>query len=534
MSNPQSDNRKSETGNRKPETENRSSMDRRKFLSMCACCAGGASCALLTSCATLGGKAPTERPKIRLVFCETPNDKPIWPNIGYDFEARRKQMLATLTNGCPEIEFLPAVLMNKPEESKKLIEAGAEVDGYMICIQGLGWANDIVKLSTTGKPTLVVDNLYGGSGKFLTELYKIVGSGKPVDWVSSSRDEDIVKSARNFALLKQPGKTAEDFVAACRAARHKATRSAFSSTCKDDPLPPLNLDEALARVRGTKILVVGATLNTAFAKATEEMFGVTLVAVPFPQIAEAYEQAAQGPAEEFAARWMQGAQKIDGPTRETIEGCGRMYGAMKRLMDQQGARGITINCLGGFYQGHLKSFPCLGFCQLNNDGLIGACEADTRSSLTMLVGGAMSGGRPGYISDPVIDTSKNQIIYAHCVAMTKAFGPKGASNPYRILTHSEDRKGASMQSLLPSGYMTTTMWIDPPTKQVLFHQAKAVENIDNDMACRTKLAGQVIGDIEKLTANYKMGWHRVTFYGDLKPHAQALCKKLGLTLVEEA
>src|SRR5574337_693990 len=34
-------------------------------------------------------------------------------------------------------------------------------------------------------------------------------------------------------------------------------------------------------------------------------------------------------------------------------------------------------------------------------------------------------GRPGYISDPVIDTSKNQIIYAHCVAPTKVFGPGG-------------------------------------------------------------------------------------------------------------
>ena len=31
------------------------------------------------------------KPKIRLVFCETTNDKPIWPNIGYDFDARRKQ-----------------------------------------------------------------------------------------------------------------------------------------------------------------------------------------------------------------------------------------------------------------------------------------------------------------------------------------------------------------------------------------------------------------------------------------------------------
>ena len=51
----------------------------------------------------------------------------------------------------------------------------------------------------------------------------------------------------------------------------------------------------------------------------------------------------------------------------------------------------------------------------------------------------------------MIDTSKNHIIYAHCVAMTKPFGPAGPSNPYRIRSHAEDRKGASMQSLLPEG-----------------------------------------------------------------------------------
>ena len=47
------------------------------------------------------------------------------------------------------------------------------------------------------------------------------------------------------------------------------------------------------------------------------------------------------------------------------------------------------------------------------------------SALTMITMGALT-GRPGYISDPVIDTSKNQIIYAHCVASNRAFGPDGA------------------------------------------------------------------------------------------------------------
>jgi L-fucose isomerase-like protein len=211
-----------------------------------------------------------------------------------------------------------------------------------------------------------------------------------------------------------------------------------------------------------------------------------------------------------------------------------MYVGMLSLMKQHNAKAITINCLGGFYGGHMAAYPCLGFSQLNNDGFIGACEADMKSTLTML---AMSHlvGRPGYISDPVIDTSKNQIIYAHCVAMTKVDGHEGKANPYQIRSHSEDRKGASMRSLLPLGRMTTTIQLDPARKEILIHQGKSVTNIDEDRACRTKLAVEVKGDIDKLLSFWdQWGWHRVTYFGDLRQPVGALAASLGYKLVEEA
>ena len=145
------------------------------------------------------------------------------------------------------------------------------------------------------------------------------------------------------------------------------------------------------------------------------------------------------------------------------------------------------------------AYPCLGFMQLDNDGLVGACEADQRSTITKLLMTYLV-GRPGFISDPVIDTSKNQIIYAHCIAPTKVFGPDGPSNPYHIRSHSEDRKGACNRSLMPLGQMITTIQFDHNKKQVIFHQGKTVANVDEDKACRNKLAVEVKGDIYKLRA----------------------------------
>ncbi len=44
----------------------------------------------------------------------------------------------------------------------------------------------------------------------------------------------------------------------------------------------------------------------------------------------------------------------------------------------------------------------------------------------------------------------------------------------------------------------------------------------------------VKGDLEKLTEQWRMGWHRVTFYGDLKEPVIELCDRLKLKLIEEA
>src|SRR5512136_1512127 len=81
---------------------------RRQFLSGLAACAGcTAGAALLGMQPARAGSPSAGKPKIRVVFCETANDKPIWPNIGYDFEARRKKLLTTLQQGCPKLELLP-------------------------------------------------------------------------------------------------------------------------------------------------------------------------------------------------------------------------------------------------------------------------------------------------------------------------------------------------------------------------------------------------------------------------------------------
>ena len=306
------------------------------------------------------------------------------------------------------------------------------------------------------------------------------------------------------------------------------TRPLGPSTRHRKSMPPLRCK----KLRESTILLVGRPMQPIEPIITRTL-GTKIVPIDFKQLDQAYKKADPAQASEYAERWIREARAVEPPADE-IHRSAAMYIGMRDLMKQHDARAITINCLGGFYSGQMAAYPCLGFSQLNSDGFVGACEADMKSTLTML---AMSHlvGRPGYISDPVIDTSKNQIIYAHCVAMTKVDGPNGKANPYQIRTHSEDRKGASMRSLLPLGRMTTTIQFDPVRKEILLHQGKSVANIDEDKACRTKLAVDVKGDIDKLLSFWdQWSWHRVTFFGDLKQPVQALAASLGYKVIEEA
>jgi hypothetical protein len=62
-----------------------------------------------------------------------------------------------------------------------------------------------------------------------------------------------------------------------------------------------------------------------------------------------------------------------------------------------------------------------------------------------------------------------------------------------------------------------------------------VDNDPNDLACRTKLVVEPVGDFEKLFTMWdQWGWHRVTVYGDLKEPVFALANAMQYKVVQEA
>lgn len=83
--------------------------------------------------------------------------------------------------------------------------------------------------------------------------------------------------------------------------------------------------------------------------------------------------------------------------------------------------------------------------------------------------------------------------------------------------------------------MTTTVEFAPERKTVLFHQGRSVASIDDDRACRTRLAAEPVGDFEKLFFEWdRWGWHRVAVYGDIQEPIFALADAMGWKVLQEA
>jgi hypothetical protein len=470
-------------------------VSRRRFIGTCSACTAGmfiipglSAQSILYPSSDSGPKLPSRKAKIRIIYAYPDPAYPIWPNINYDFDGHIKGIKQILAAGCPDIDLLSCTTMSGTvEEGKKILAMDENVDGYVVYLAGCLWGDLTETIAASGKPTIIADNLFAGSGEFLTSYAAVKRSGYPVLAVSSSNSQDLVDAVNCFGCI--------------------------------------------GKLKDSKILVVGGDIDTSI----EKIYGTKVLQIKFDEINDIYRIIKQKDAITMAEKWISESRKVIEPSKEEIVKSATIYLSMLKLMENYQAQAITINCLGGIYsQQMVEAYPCLGFMQLDNDGLVGACEADQRSTMTKLIMTYLA-GRPGFISDPVIDTSKNQIIYAHCIGPTRMFGPKGPANPYDIRNHSEDRKGACNRSLFPLGEMTTTMQFDHAKKQVIFHQGVSVENVDEDKACRTKLAVEVKGDINKLF-NYwdQWGWHRVTFFGDLKKSVYNIAALMGFEVVEEA
>jgi hypothetical protein len=292
------------------------------------------------------------------------------------------------------------------------------------------------------------------------------------------------------------------------------------------------------RLRQTRIVVVRGPQGTAAAcsaKQVRKRLGAELIPVTVEETVEVHQavdiRAAEAEAERY---WLSQAKKIVEPSREEVINSARFYLAIKDLMLRKKAQAIASSgCMGRPAKG------CLTFSKLNDLGLVGACEGDMDSTLTMLIFG-YAFGIPGFISDPVFDTSSNALIHFHCTSATKMAGPGSKRLPFTIRTQSDSERGVSLDVEMPIGQVVTcAKFINLDT--MLVSTGRIFKVTHDELGCRTQF-GIEVADARRMFHNWGAGilkgntmtlLHRVVFFGDHLQNIKNLGVLMGFKVVEE-
>jgi hypothetical protein len=475
-------------------------LDRRVFLQRCLAFAGGCACCIAPGAlwARESAKSVTtlvspgcrrSKVKVAKLYLGVPNAH--WPTPKMDLEGEKQRYEAWFGQRQKEfadVDFYVNQLVTKKEEFSPLKEKLQEADGILLIHLSMGMGGVIREVLTVKRPTMLFAAPYSGHEWSGFGALRNEPGGENLECLLTSDLQQLAVAVRPF--------------------------------------------RALHHLREAKILNVTARpLPAAYTQAIAGKFGTTVKAIDLPRVMAAYEAIDHQAAEEETRRWIKTAVKVVEPPRQEVFNSCRLALAFEQLLAEENATCITADCYGSMYR-KLPAFPCVGFVRLNDMGLAGICESDLTSATTFILLQGLS-GRPGFISDPTVDESKQAIILAHCLGSRRMDGPEGPLQPYKLRTIMERQEGCVPQVRMRVGQKVTQAWL-VGTEKLQYFTGEIIEAPDLDRGCRTKMTVKVDGDLEKLWQNWSQGLHRVTCYGDVMPDLKRFCRFTGLRLVNEA
>ena len=466
-------------------------MTRRQFLGTTAAGALGmaAGGGLVRAAAAGEGGLPkwtSSKTRVGKVYIGGPGGWPS-PIINPKDDLKRIEAeLAKLKPQLPDIEFVEGGHVTSAGQMKAVKAKFRDVDGILLIPLSMfimGYIKDFLSL---GIPTIFFTLPYMGHD-WIT-MAPLSKQGKKVELLATSDFNDLVLSMRSFRAI------------------HHLKRAKILSFRNGDPEPK-------------------------YGKGIKDRFGTEIKYMPRQRLIQAYNAVDKKLAEAEAKRWMKEAEKIVEPTPEDILKGSRLYFAMRKILEEEKAHLITIRyCMG--IPDLAGAYPCLGFSRLNGEGLGGICEGDLPCSVTYLMFQYLTPKRkPGFVSDPIIDTSNDTILHAHCMCAIKMDGPKGQQCPYIIRNQQEGQRGACLQVKMRVGEeITMAKLVGDDTMLISTGKITEVPNVDR--ACRTKIITKV-ENVRKVADNWYYGLHRIIFYGDHMDDIVRLSRFLGFKVIHE-
>jgi len=231
---------------------------------------------------------------------------------------------------------------------------------------------------------------------------------------------------------------------------------------------------------------------------------------------------------DIASSFRKGAKRVVEPNWQDSLNSARAYTAAKRLLADEQANALSMDCLGMVGAKLVPTPPCGAWTILQDQGITAGCEADLHGATSMMLTSYLL-DRPGYMNDPVAETAKNLLIAAHCTSGTRLAGFDKKPTPYILRNHSESGLGVSVQVLWPVGAPVTLVRFSNPNELIL-DTGTVVSNVDTPPAggCRTSVELKMdnVEDCRDV-----LGFHQVVTLGNHRRTVEGFCQLYGINVV---
>jgi hypothetical protein len=480
-------------------------MDRREFLKLSG--AGGAFCLAGPGILT-GGMIPRRQAsekiispgcrgskvKLAKLYMGLPN--PHWPKPTLDLDKEiefYESQFAKFRHQLADVDFVVNRLVSAPDQVDKLKGNLKDVDGILVIHLTIGIGRILDAILEVDTPKVIFAAPYSGH-----------------EWIGYGNLLKQEKGAKMECLLTSDYSQLEKAIRPFRAIHH---------------------------LREAKILNLTTRDFRDYADEMKDKFGTEIQRIELDRVIKVYNAVSDVDVQAETLRWIKEAEKVMEPSREDIFKSCKLALAFERLMDEEEATVMTVDCYGSMWDKTIKlpAYPCLGFARLNNMGLGGICESDLRSTMTHILFQGLT-GRPGFVSDPTVDEGKDSIILAHCLGTPRMDGPDRPAHSYKLRTVMERQEGVVPQVKMRVGQkVTQALLIDKDLMHYFTGEiVDAPVGLEHDRGCRTKIAVKVEGDLSKLWRNWSHGLHRETVYGDITQELQFFGKFKDIDLIDEA
>jgi len=314
--------------------------------------------------------------------------------------------------------------------------------------------------------------------------------------------------------------------------RFRRTPYCFAAACADVGwlADGLRMLKARWQMANTRMAVV---TGDATQEKKLDPVGTVLQYTPIQQYVDVYEATKESDEVRAIMRvYHQKAKGMIEPSKDDLLQAARAYVASRQLLKDTRCHAITMDCFPHVAKRRLPYIfpPCLAFMQLLDEGSTGGCEADIFPGITELLSSYLL-GRPGFLHNPIYDTTRNLYAGAHCKAPTRMAGFDAQPEPYIIRSHHEADYGAVPQVLFKEG-QPATLWrfLSPDT--LMIATGTILRNVDSHPAdgiggcrCAFEMAMDDVKDVRDIR-----GHHKILTYGKHLHTVRAWAQLSGVTV----